>query len=358
MLRKEKNIAELFKAALTPNSTLYYPLQIERLVMEPGVGYRYRPDFFLDLRYGNRTYAFTVEIKRRSAPSVVRDSVAQLGNYAQTDRYPLLAVPYLSADLVGYLERAEVSGIDLNGNYLIRTPEFVALRLDQPNAYPESRQIKNIYTGNTSIVGRFLLSEPGPYRQVKEIAEGIERLGGGISPATISKGLNGLADDLIVRKNRTTIELLQPRRLLDRLRREYRPPGIVDTLRLNLPEDREETEKILNDVLGTNGWIYSGESSAEAYVATVPVPYPVLYTNAPDEKVAGLFSYRDDRFPTYELKRTDDAFAFFARNGKWASPVESCLALGQLDKREREISAEIERMILRELGYDESDAAG
>lgn len=52
--------------------------------------------------------------------------------------------------------------------------------------------------------------------------------------------------------------------------------------------------------------------------------------------------------------RDDDDFIYFDHRGPWASPVETYLALSQLDKREREIAQSIQQNVI--FAEFESDA--
>ena len=112
----------------------------------------------------------------------------------------LLALPYLSSSVVNLLEETEVSGIDLNGNYVLQTNNFLAIRLDQKNKYKQSSGIKNVFRGTSSIVCRYLLQNPGPHKTVTAIHEGIRELDGRVSLSTVSKVLSTLSDELIVEK--------------------------------------------------------------------------------------------------------------------------------------------------------------
>lgn len=340
------------RSEITEGSTLFAPLKVIQFEMEPGPLFGepdgYVADAYLELGWQDRVYGFVVEIKSRTAPSIVRGGIQQLTLFAtnEDNRYPLLLVPYLSSRIVGMLERSGLSGIDPNGNYFIQLPELLAIRLDQKNKYKESRDIKRIFSGDSSIVGRFLLSENLVYEQVNDIYEGIQELGGGISLSTVSKVLQGLEEKLIIEKSRSKIRVLQPEKLLDELRKGYRAPRVSKTLKLKLPERREEMEVLLSEELGEDDWVWSGESSAEAYTMTTPARMYSAYTSAPRKALDRLEPWVRRRFYNCELQQTKQAFVYFDRHKHWASPLECYLALSQLDKREREIAQDIEKEIL------------
>ena len=289
----------------------------------------------------------------QATPRKVRNLLAhdQLRSPLRVAAEPLILVPYLSAGIAQQLERFGFSGIDLNGNYLILTSDLVAVRLDRPNEYPESRDIKKIYSYNSSIVGRFLLTTDRTFEQVKEIDEGISERGGGISLSTVSKVLKGLNEDMIISKTRDAIRLLQPRKLLDRLCDGYHAPRVDRELMLKLPTTSRDA--LVTEALGEGGWTWSGDTSAEAYAATTPPGVRVAYTRRIHASRASLREFEDTRFYNCVLKQTNDDFVYFDSRRQWASPIETYLALMQLDKREREIAQRIrEDVILAEFASD------
>lgn len=256
-----------------------------------------------------------------------------------------MIVPYISSALTDMLMDEDISALDLNGNYLIQTPDLLAIRLDRSNEFTESKAIKKVYSYNSSIVGRFLLRAPDFPERVGEIHGEIERLGGEISLSTVSKVLSGLEEDLILEKSRSKgVKLLQPKRLLDKLRSEYREPRVGQTLRIKLPGDEEERRSLLDDRLDV--WMWTGESSVERYSAAAMTRSRSFFTR--DRAMARkLAEFEDERFYNCVAMQTDDAFVYFDRDDQWASDVETCLALSQLDKRERDTADQIAQRILR-----------
>src|SRR5690606_16454754 len=93
---------------LRSESKLFTPLQVlgaEFLGSEPA-------DAVLDIGYRERCYRFLVEMKARTAPSVVKETIQELSDRSiRAGSYPLLLVPYLSQTIVSLLENADVSGI-------------------------------------------------------------------------------------------------------------------------------------------------------------------------------------------------------------------------------------------------------
>lgn len=352
MALKILNIKESdFAGYINSAPELYNPLRVVEIVRNDSThGMRY--DMLLTLAIKQRQFAFAVEVKGDGTPGAATRAINQILSKPLPGYEPMIALPYLSEYVVPLLQESGVSGIDLNGNYHIVTDRFVAIRLDRPNRFPVGRSIKKIYTGNSSILGRLLLVEPGPFAKVNDIVAAIDARGGGISLATVSKALNAMIDDLIVLRRRGEINLLRAEVLLERLRRSYRPPRIERTIRLKLPDERSDQQKLLDDALGSNEWIWSGESSPEVYAVTVPLRTNTVLTRASKDRVNGLIPYEENRFYNCEIHRTEEAFPFFDRNGPWASMIETCLALSQGDKRGKEIADDIARTILKRFDDD------
>lgn len=328
---------------------LLEPIEIAEVSQGKRFG-NWEADIELKIRYANKSVSFLVEVKSRSVPQLVERGIGQikkLVSAAGDNYYPALLVPYLSDSVVDLLKENNVSGIDLNGNYFIVTDEIVGIRLDRKNEYRESAPIKNVYAGNSSIVGRFLLKEKWNFTSVNEIYEGIRNSGGEITLSTVSKVLSRLSEDLILQKTKTGIFLIQPQKLLENLKNNYKPPRPVKILRLKLPGSREESKAALNRDLN-NRWMWSGESSADCYAPTTPPGELVVFANAPyREEILDLVNERYYNC-TLMLLPQDQNFLFFDSEDNYASKVQTYLELMQLDKREKEVALDIEREILSE----------
>jgi hypothetical protein len=263
------------------------------------------------------------------------------------------------------VEAEGVNCLDVNGNYLIQNPEFLAIRLDRKNRFPESATIKKIFSGNSSQVGRFFLTEKRAYKSVGEIFEAINRSTGGLSLSAVSKVLSGLADELIIEKSADRIVLLQPEKLLDRLREGYVPPKNLATLKLKIPGTSEEVLKTLAGELTREGniWMLSGESSAGYYASTTPPAVLRAYSfqagNLPQYEATRFFKDKrseleNTRFFNVVLEGRTEPYIFFDRQIAknkvcWASRLQTYLELSQMDKREREIAESIREDILQRL---------
>lgn len=342
----EAELLEIFRREVVGTADLYAPLEIGNFKaehqFEDSNNTLRQAAALVELRWRGRAIWFAPTPKGQATPKLIRNILAHGRGQlvaSELSAEPAFLVPHLSDGIARELEEYGVSGLDLNGNYLILTDDLVAVRLDQPNAYPQSRDIKKVYSYNSSIVGRFLLVEKREFEQVNEIFEGIQERGGGISLSTVSKVLKGLDEEMIISKKRGEIRLLQPEKLLDRLRDGYREPRTRRRIELKLPEG--EAASILTERLGPENWVWSGEAAAEAYAATTPVKVRTAYTKELATARDELREFEDSRFYNCVLEQSDDAYVYFDRREEWASPVEAYLALSQMDKREREIARSI-----------------
>lgn len=338
---------------LANRKDLYSPLEIRSIQSQPPA-----PDRGLDARitlaWRGRTVSFLVEINTRTAPKLVNETAWRLKSGIRDRKENLLLlVPFLSKAVVEILEREGMSGLDLNGNYLIHTPEMVAIRLDRGNQYPESQPIKKIFSGASSLVGRLFLVEKRRFRSVNEVCAAIQRLGGSLSLSAVSKVLKGLVDELVIEKGKGGIALLQPEKLLERLAEGYRPPKILGTARLRLPADSGVPYRFgepgFFETFADSRWVLSGESSASRYAIMADNSVSKIYI----ADYQPFMRFQDDRFYNVLVHRTEESFPFFDvrqdRAMRWASPVQCYLELSRLDKREKEVAETAREEILKAL---------
>lgn len=330
---------------------LYSPLVITEVNRNDALNHDKDIDGFLKLTYQDKDVQLLIEVKSRTAPKIVETGITNLlrltNKLAYSEFVPALLVPYLSEKIIARLKENSMSGLDLNGNYYINTPGFLAIRLDQKNQYKESAYIKDIYSRNSSIVGRFLLRNNTTYERVSDIYEGINKIGSNITFSTISKVIKGYEEQLIISREKNLIKLIQPDKLLLNLKENYIAPPVQGTLKINLPENRFEAKRLLFDLLGRN-WIWSGESCAEFYTTTTP---PTLFTvfsrGTHSPGLLENFSTRFYNYFIYILQPTEE-YVFFDSKDNKASKLQTYLELSQLDKREKEIAKDIEKDILNE----------
>lgn len=161
-----------------------------------------------------------------STPKMVSQKAMLLRQYTselQAQKLvPMIVAPYISKNESERLFAAGVSWIDLSGNMCVQVPPSIYIeRTGKPNRYPDTSPIKNIYKGNASVVGRALLVRPEGFSTLNQVVNFIKERNGTITPATVSKVLTSLEENLIIGREKGRIYLKQPARLLDNLAEGY-----------------------------------------------------------------------------------------------------------------------------------------
>ena len=319
----------------------------------------------IEARWEGQTVRFMAEIKALATPKSLRQAVAEARCAASPpEAYPMVVVPYLSSGKIEELAAAGVSGLDLCGNGVLVVPgRMLVLRSDQPNRFPQSTTLKNVYRGKNSLVARSFLIQP-EFSQVKGILELLTQRGGNVALSTVSKALKRLEEDLVVSRQGGGIRLLQAERLLDKLADNYDPPNITERYcgKCDLSDSRiiQALASVASDQGGQV--VMSGSASAEKYATMAREPLMSLYTSLPPGELlerSGLAVEETGRFATLEILQTADARMFFdprVQDGvRVASPVQAYLELANGDKRQKDAAEQVRRGILASLGIAEDD---
>lgn len=183
------------------------------------------PDAIIEVKWRGRQYRFAAEIKSLATPKVLEAAMSQAQRAAKSiELRPMVVMPYLSARQLRMLEAENMSGLDLCGNGIVQVPgKIFVYRTGQPNAFPASSRIRNVYQGSSSIVARVFLLRPR-YSTVGRVLKEVERCGGNVSMSTVSKVLKALEQDLMIRRKGRGSCLIQPRELLEKLAENYQRP--------------------------------------------------------------------------------------------------------------------------------------
>jgi len=128
-----------------------------------------------------------------------------------------------------------------------------------------------------------------------------------------------MVEDLIITRTET-IRLLQPDKLLEKLRENYNPPVVKERIRLKTPENNQSLLKLLSEKSKQLELpiIASGTSSVTRY--TVMQRRDLLTVYCPKVKMLleRLPGSQSDRFPNLELLETEDEPVYFdARLEEW-----------------------------------------
>jgi hypothetical protein len=362
-MRTEKDVLK----ALRDGNVALPPLRARLVEPQPKLralaGDRYQPDAIIELarRSGRpRRWKFLAELKAQSTPQAFDNALRDIQPAAaKTGMNPMIVLPYLSPENLARLEQADVSGLDLCGNGVITVPgELLVVRTGQPNRFPRSEPIRNVYRGDSSLVGRSFLLRP-TYGAVGQIVTTIKSSGADISFATVSKVLKTLEADLIVgRSQEQGIQLLQADKLLDELAANYRAPKVIERRigKLTISSERELPQAVMEGArrIGAN-LILTGAASASRYSVLAREPIVAVYCNVSPTDVLAAVGGRfeeTDRFPNVDLIHTEDRPPYFdaATEGGigYSSPVQAYLELmAGGDKRQRETADQVRQYVLR-----------
>jgi hypothetical protein len=317
-------------------------------------------DAFVRLEWGERRFRFVAECGRLWTPKALSQLVAQARRYARPPEfYPLVLVPYLPDARLAELEAAQVSGIDLCGNGVVVVPnELLVYRSGRPNKFRSEAEIKNVFRGSSSLVARAFLLAP-EYASVQEAQREVERRGGKVVLATVSKVCKSLESMLVIESKRgegtiaRRLRLLQPDKLLELLESNYVAPAVTRTLRGKTKLAPEAFRKELGARASEETRVVQtgfGSVGAYALMATEPMQY--FYCADLDATLRALGDAFEptDRFANVTLSETkDDTVYFDRRPGLVASPIQAYLELATGDKRSKETAEQLRRTILTPL---------
>lgn len=339
------------------------PLDFRFLEASRDVGANKRFDAFIEAKWDQNIARFAVECKALSTPKAFQDSVNFLKSISLPGNYlPMVFMPFLTEQQLQDLEREGLSGIDLCGNGVVVVPgTFAVFRSGRKNRFPSSALIKNIYRKNSSMVGRVFLLCAG-YQTVQEIRTKINQRNllvnryakKPMSLSTVSKALKTLQGDLIVTREKT-IRLIQPDKLLEKLRENYDPPAVKERVSLKVSEENGEVWKLLSKQSQALDLplMASGTSSVARYALMQRGDLLSVYCPKVKVLLEGLSGSQSDRFPNIELIETEDEAVYFdARqegNFWWASPLQVYLELMAGDKRDQETAEKLKSSILNDV---------
>lgn len=300
-------------------------------------------DGMLQVSWHGQEERYAYEYKTSSTPQAIVHAVMQIQRWAGSKNLqPLVIVPYLSETRLNELDAQGISGLDLCGNCVLTGSAFYIWRSGNPNKYTESRPIKNVFRGNSSIFCRcFVLQSSFPsltalrdFARARAISWSDE---GSLTLATASKVVRTLEQQLLVQRSDKNLRTLDRGRLLDALLKEYRLPTgrriRGKAKHLDWLFDEKNPGKVPSRAVMT------GQSAASYY--GVLSTSDVMSVYVPDvQAVAAAIHLEETRvFPTVELIEDRSEVPYFdvrrAKNRLWASPVQTWLELASGDPRER-----------------------
>jgi DNA-binding MarR family transcriptional regulator len=314
-------------------------------------------DAVIKATWEEQEITFAAAVQRSSSDRSVQEAIRE-SRYAaeRLDAMPLVITPWLSTEQLERLEAEGVSGIDLSGNGVIVVPgRILIVRSGKPNAYKDSRIVKNVYEGTSSLVARSFLLKPS-YTSVMELLQEIQRRSGTITQSTVSKALKQLEADVVIWREKGLIKLLQADKLIERLASKFKLPTRLQEVTGKINAELAELPGILTSLANNAGGnvVVTGACSVNKYATMGRDPIIDVYCREDPTKLLKLPISQFEigaRFPNFRLIQTDDPTVFFdARLGgktHWASPLQSYLELMKGDKRDKETAVEVRKYILK-----------
>lgn len=358
----EENIGQrdwwaLFENLLEPGKMPLAPLQVVRSTLGVKQGKGILVDFVIELSLptsADERFRFAVEMGTRSTLKELERKADQVRCYMDNGDLPLVAVPYLSSQMLQYVEENELSALDLCGNGIVQVPgRLFVKRSGEPNKFPDTRPLQNAYGGRSAMVARLFLVRP-EFESVTALWAAVTEAGEALGLPQVSKALSRLQDDLIVEKTPKGLRLLDPLRLLDKLARSWKEP--LMTRRFVVMERSGPLASFLGEEADLH-WALAGTSSVSRYTAFSQgaAPRVVVSNIGVAQKALGAVPEPVPNFADFELCEAREPGYFFApqvdADGmRWASPVQTWLELQAGDARQQEAARDVRRQILEKLG--------
>ena len=340
------------------------PLTFNFMDDQLSLGEDIRVDAYVEVKWQRKSARFAVECKALSTPKFFQNSINYLKSLPlPKNMVPMLFMPFLSERQLKELEREGISGIDLCGNCVVVSPgAFSVFRSGGKNRFPSSAAIKNIYRKNSSMVGRgFFIDSDFP--TVQDVRATINQRNllvsrwnkKPMSLSTVSKVLKTMVEDLIITRSET-VRLLQPDKLLEKLRENYIPPAVTQRIRLKIPENNKSILELLSEQSQQLELpiVASGTSSVSRYAVMQRGDLLTIYCPKAEVLLEKLPGSQSDRFPNLELLETEDEPVYFGARQEdgfwWASPLQVYMELMDGDKRDQETAEQLKSLILNDVG--------
>lgn len=331
------------------------PLQVVSCQAGVGRGVGRRADFVVELgwrAWKGQPLRFVIETANRSTPRALEEMARQVRVLLDKGEFALLALPFLSPAMLDFIEREELSALDLCGNGVVQVPgRLFVKRSDQPNLFPDTRPLQNPFRGRSACVARaFALRSV--YESVTALHLAVNGAGASLSLPQVSKALSRLGDEALVEKRKNELRGRDPARLLDLLAREWRE-SLVWRRFVSVPGNG-----VFADLLNAANlhWCVAGPSSVGRYATFAQGgPMRLIVSDLDVAREAlGAEIEPAAAFADFELCQSAESGYFFdARvdeaGVRWASPIQTFVELQAGDARGQEAAKDVRRRILEAL---------
>jgi hypothetical protein len=233
-MTKEEVIAKIKKKELFDGLSDIRVIDVQGAPLVSSLYPTILPDLVILLGYGEKNIKIYGEIKTQITPKTLNEigkwlSRAKGLNPAELEIYALVC-PYLSPQNQQYCQKNNIDFIDLSGNMLLRVPGTLLIeRLDRTNLYKESKR-RDPFRGASSRVLRVLLNKPNNDWTITGIEDELENESirqnkkglFSISVSSISKTVQSLEEEVLIRRDGLKIRVPDPKQLLFRWAEKYK----------------------------------------------------------------------------------------------------------------------------------------
>jgi len=351
---------ELYRALAGGGSEEFFkPFKLE--VAQPA-GRREDPGFdgVLIVKWKERVRRFGFQCKRTWSVLSMQQFKERVEG-SQKGVLPLLVTSYLTDGQLDELEKAGVSGIDLNGNgLLLALPDLYVRRTGTKDQRKVETSVTTIYRSwkLASLVPRVLVVKaffPTVQSVQDACRERMMTVEEGELPlriSTVSKALSLLEKDLVVARVGRETRLLDPVRLLDRLIAAYRQPVATARFVGRTRLSAEQVWATLGRLRGVRA-VTTGRGTAPRHTELTGVERIQLHVSDVGQVVTALAATATEAFPNLELIETGEEGVYFdaAREDAaiWASPLQTLLELSAGDAREVEAARLLRARLLADM---------
>ena len=335
------------------------PLMIELQGQGKALTEHERVDAILGITWEGKTHRFGAEYSSRSTPKEFQSALDRtLRVNKATGLQPMILMPFLNEKQLLELADRRVSGLDFSGNGVVIVPnQLFVFHSGSSNQFPASEAIRNVYRKNSSIVARAFLARP-IFDSVNSVEAFIQMNGGhaaAIALSTVSKVLKVLEEDLIVSREKGSIRLVQPEKLLDKIATNFIQPSVRRFRVGKSTHDAEALTRLLseNSVRNQVWLVGTGVGSVAQYAVMSRENFLSVYCTDQYRLLTGVDFIETSRFPNLEVIETHDKTVYFdarmIKGFEWASPVQTYLELMAGDQRNQNTAVQVKRIILADV---------
>lgn len=215
-------IKELWNSA-----SQYRPLAINRLPEQRRSIRGFGPDAIMEVLFLDKPcFEALVETASIATPKAIAQKCRQLlDSIRRLDKpelVPLIVAPYVGKRQANILAAEGVSWIDLCGNMMVQVSGKIYIeRTGNKNKFPDTAPIKKIFQGTSSLVSRALLLKPEGFGTQYELVDFINSRNANITAGTVSRVLKSLEEEILIRKTKSLISVIDAVKVLERLSEGY-----------------------------------------------------------------------------------------------------------------------------------------